>query len=60
MTADKPVSLFKRTPENPILQPVTEEAWESEAVFNPCPAVTGKSVNRVYRAVWSPQVFCGS
>lgn len=55
----KPVNIFRRSRENPILQPVTEDAWQSEAVFNPCPVVSGKTVHLLYRAVSSPQVISG-
>src|SRR5450830_873057 len=55
----KPVNIFKRSRENPILQPVTEDAWQSEAVFNPSPVVSGQTVHLLFRAVSSPQVVSG-
>src|ERR1035437_6721076 len=55
----KPVNIFKRSRDNPILQPVTEDAWQAEAVFNPSPVVSGQTVHLLFRAVSSPQLISG-
>ena len=51
--------IFKRSRENPILQPDSEKEWESEAVFNPCPAAGPKNIHLLYRAVSGPRMVSG-
>ncbi len=51
---------FKRSEENPILIPLAENDWESEAVFNGCPVVSGRKIHLLYRAVSSPQIISGT
>lgn len=46
----KPIK-FSRFPENPILKPLPEHWWESEAVFNPAAIVAGGRVHLLYRAL---------
>ena len=47
---------FKRSEENPILMPVSENDWEAEAVFNGCPVASGKKIDFLYRAASSPRI----
>ena len=42
---------FKRPPENPILKPIPEHAWEAKAVFNPAAVAIGGKIHIVYRAM---------
>ncbi|MCK4265091.1 hypothetical protein KAW80_01905 [Candidatus Babeliales bacterium] len=42
---------FKRSPQNPILLPNEKNSWETEAVFNGCPAKKEKTIHFVYRAL---------
>lgn len=42
---------LKKFSENPIIEPVSEHAWESDATFNPAVYFDGKKVNFLYRAV---------
>jgi predicted GH43/DUF377 family glycosyl hydrolase len=42
---------LKRAKENPIIQPVKENAWESKATFNPAAIYLGGKVHIVYRAM---------
>ncbi|HVU80210.1 MAG TPA: hypothetical protein VHD37_02490 [Candidatus Paceibacterota bacterium] len=42
---------LSRLNENPILKPVPEHWWESEAVFNPAAIVAGGRVHLLYRAL---------
>lgn len=51
---------FKRSEENPILEPLGENSWEAEAVFNGCPVVSGGKTHLLYRAVSSPQIILGT
>ena len=53
------MSDIRRSEENPILIPISENAWEAEAVFNGCPVVSGSRIHFLYRAISSPQVVCG-
>lgn len=48
---------FKRSEENPILVPLSENDWEAEAAFNGCPVSRGRKIHLLYRAVSSPQVI---
>jgi predicted GH43/DUF377 family glycosyl hydrolase len=48
---------FKRSEENPILVPVSDNDWEANAAFNGCPVYSGGKVHLLYRAVSSPQVI---
>jgi len=51
---------FRRSEENPILTPLSENKWEAEAVFNGCPVVSGGEIHFLYRAVSSPQIISGT
>lgn len=42
---------FIRVPNNPILSPLPEHAWESKAVFNPTAIQVGRTTRLFYRAV---------
>ena len=53
------MSEFRRSEENPILIPLTENDWEAEAVFNGCPVRSGRKIHFLYRAVSSPQIVSG-
>jgi predicted GH43/DUF377 family glycosyl hydrolase len=53
------MSEFRRSEENPILIPLTENDWESEAAFNGCPVHTDGVIHFLYRAVSSPQMMSG-
>jgi len=53
------MSDIKRFEHNPILMPVSENAWEAEAVFNGCPVVSGGRIHLIYRAISSPQIVDG-
>lgn len=53
------MSEFRRSEENPILIPLTENDWEAEAVFNGCPVRSCRKINFLYRAVSSPQIVSG-
>jgi predicted GH43/DUF377 family glycosyl hydrolase len=50
---------FRRSEENPILIPLTENDWEAEAVFNGCPVRSCRKIHFLYRAVSSPQIVSG-
>jgi predicted GH43/DUF377 family glycosyl hydrolase len=59
------MSEFRRSEENPILIPLTENDWEAQAVFNGCPVRSGcpvrggRKIHFLYRAVSSPQIVSG-
>ncbi len=44
---------FRRSEENPVLVPNSNDDWEAEAAFNGCPVVDGKKIHFLYRAVSS-------
>ena len=46
----RPLKL-SRFSENPVLGPIAEHWWESQAVFNPAAFVIGKKVHLLYRAM---------
>lgn len=46
----RPIAL-NRLPENPVLSPIAEHWWESQAVFNPAAIVFGGRVHVLYRAL---------
>ncbi len=50
----------KRSPDNPILLPDTNEPWQEKAVFNWCPVVDGAKTHYVYRAMSSVETYLGS
>jgi len=45
------VPLLRRIAENPVLEPIALNWWESEAVFNPAAIVEGGRVHLFYRAL---------
>jgi predicted GH43/DUF377 family glycosyl hydrolase len=45
-----------RAPENPVLSPLPDSWWESEAVFNPAAVYDGGRVHLLYRAMGSDGV----
>jgi beta-1,2-mannobiose phosphorylase / 1,2-beta-oligomannan phosphorylase len=47
--------LIKRSPENPVLLPNRDNAWEAEATFNGSVVQSGGVYHIVYRAVSKPQ-----
>lgn len=49
----RPLPLLKRVLQNPILSPIPEHPWESEAVFNPAAIVDQGRVHLFYRALGS-------
>jgi len=53
------MSEFRRSEENPILIPLTENDWEAEAAFNGCPVLSGGKIHFLYRAISSPQINSG-
>src|SRR6185436_17277230 len=48
---------LNRSEENPILSPDKNKPWEAEAVFNGCPALFGKKMHLIYRAMSSPDLL---
>jgi len=42
---------MRRSEENPVLIPLSENAWEADGAFNGCPAQAGGKIHFVYRAV---------
>ena len=50
---------MRRSEENPILIPLSENTWEADGAFNGCPAQAGGKIHIVYRAVSSPQNIDG-
>jgi len=42
---------FERSPENPILSPISEHAWEDKMVFNPAALLEEDGVHLIYRAM---------
>ena len=51
---------MRRSIENPILIPYSENTWEADGAFNGCPARDGGKVHFVYRAVSAPQQIAGN
>jgi predicted GH43/DUF377 family glycosyl hydrolase len=49
--------VVKRSNHNPILMPVKEHSWESEATFNWSPATVGWEVHVLYRAMGDPELL---
>src|SRR3989338_1124945 len=49
-----------RYPDNPILSPNKAFPWESEAVFNGCVVVDGKTYYLLYRAQGQKQAFANT
>ncbi|MDP3769382.1 MAG: hypothetical protein U1A25_01900 [Candidatus Sungbacteria bacterium] len=50
------MTIFQRSKYNPILGPLQEHAWESQATFNGCPIVDNGKTHLVYRAVSNQHV----
>ena len=50
---------MRRSEENPILIPMSENAWEADGAFNGCPVQDGSKMHFVYRAVSHPQEIGG-
>jgi predicted GH43/DUF377 family glycosyl hydrolase len=46
---------MRRSEENPILIPFSENEWEADGAFNGCPVHDGGKIHFVYRAVSPPQ-----
>lgn len=42
---------FKRSPENPIVAPNTDNPWEAQAAFNGCPVKDGSTYHLLFRAL---------
>ena len=50
---------MRRSEENPIIIPMSENAWEADGAFNGCPVHDGSKIHFVYRAVSAPQKISG-
>ena len=50
---------MRRSEENPILIPMSENTWEADGAFNGCPVYDGNKIHFVYRAVSHPQEISG-
>ena len=50
---------MRRSEENPIIIPMSENPWEADGAFNGCPVHDGKKIHFVYRAVSAPQKISG-
>ena len=50
---------MRRSEENPILIPLSENTWEADGAFNGCPVQYGSKIHFVYRAVSPPQNVAG-
>src|SRR5271157_3575444 len=50
---------MRRSEENPILIPLSENTWEADGAFNGCPAHDVGKIHFVYRAVSPPQKIEG-
>ena len=50
---------MRRSEENPILIPMSENTWEADGAFNGCPVHDGNKIHFVYRAVSAPQKISG-
>jgi predicted GH43/DUF377 family glycosyl hydrolase len=46
---------IRRSEENPILIPLSENTWEADGAFNGCPVRDGGKIHFVYRAISPPQ-----
>jgi len=46
--------IIKRAEENPILKPLSDHAWEAQAVFNGCPVQKRDKIYLLYRALSMP------
>jgi predicted GH43/DUF377 family glycosyl hydrolase len=51
---------IRRSEENPILIPLSENQWEEDGAFNGCPVRDGNKIHFVYRAVSRPQKIGGN
>ena len=51
---------MRRSLENPILIPYSENTWEADGAFNGCPIRDGGKIHFVYRAVSAPQTIAGN
>lgn len=51
---------MRRSQENPILIPSSENTWEAEGAFNGCASHDGGRIHFVYRAVSAPQLIDGN
>jgi beta-1,2-mannobiose phosphorylase / 1,2-beta-oligomannan phosphorylase len=50
---------IRRSEENPILIPLSENTWEADRAFNGCPVRDGGKIHFVYRAISPPQKIAG-
>jgi predicted GH43/DUF377 family glycosyl hydrolase len=50
---------MRRSEENPILIPMSENTWEADGAFNGCAVYDGNKIHLVYRAVSHPQEISG-
>ena len=53
------MAISKRYNENPILHPLSTNAWEAEAVFNGCPVKEGGKTHFFYRAMSAERYNAG-
>jgi predicted GH43/DUF377 family glycosyl hydrolase len=51
---------MRRSEENPVLIPLSENKWEADGAFNGCPVRDGGKIHFVYRAVSPPQKIDGN
>jgi beta-1,2-mannobiose phosphorylase / 1,2-beta-oligomannan phosphorylase len=51
---------IRRSEENPVLIPLSENTWEADGAFNGCPVRDGGKIHFVYRAVSPPQQIAGN
>jgi predicted GH43/DUF377 family glycosyl hydrolase len=51
---------IKRSEENPVLIPSSENGWEADGAFNGCPVRDGGKIHFVYRAISPPQKIAGN
>ncbi len=47
--------VVRRTTQNPLIKPTTTDLWRAGATFNPSPAMVGKCVHLIFRAVTEPR-----
>ncbi len=50
---------IRRSEENPVLIPLSENTWEADGAFNGCPVRDGGKIHFVYRAISLPQKIAG-
>ncbi|MFH0755333.1 MAG: hypothetical protein V1910_01555 [bacterium] len=51
---------IKKSPNNPLLSPNTNNPWEAKAVFNWCPIKDKNKIHYIYRAMSSTESYFGN